>query len=317
MLYQYCFRFLFAIALLLFLVEGAFAQAGFGGYQPPPATPSVQGAGGYITTTVPNEQPPISVEPPPSSQPLPSPFELSPADQLRLKEFLAHWESFGKGIKRVSCSVHVRDFDGGVFNENSKIPMSHTWGQFRFLSPNKLMYHVKGEFTYIAQPGTDPKPEWKPSSNEAKIVYEGRSLTQFDFQKKIATVFPLPEDQWDRDLSLDGPFPLFFVANSEKLQYRFHLRIVTPEDRVKSEVWIEAYPRLPSDAQEFKSIILLLRLQDLQPYHLRRTRTNGRSYTDFEFQDVTINKGFWTIDANLDPGWKRAEERPLSLPSNQ
>ena len=276
-----------------------------------------QGAGGYISTPLPN-QPGAQPAAPPANEPLPPPFELSDGDQFRLNEFLAHWENFGKGIKRVSCAVHVREFDGGVFNKDSKVPMSHTWGQFRFLSPNKLLYHIKGEFTYIAtQPGTDPKPEWKPSSNEAKIVYDGRALSQYDYAKKTVTVFPLPQDQWDQDLSMDGPFPLFFIANAEKLRKRFYLRLVTPEEKVRTDVWIEAFPRYPSDAQEFKSIILLLKIQDLQPFHMRRTRTNGKSYTDFEFQDVTINKGLWGIDAGIDPGWKRVEERPVSILPNK
>ena len=282
-----------------------------------PAAPSVAqpqgqvptGSSGYITTPSANQ--PAQVAPQPTL--LPPPFELSQNDQFRLNEFLSHWENFGKGIKRVSCNVHVREFDGGVFNQSSKVPMSHTWGQFRYISPNKLLYHIRGEYSYIAKAGEEPQPEWKASSNESKIVYDGKSLTQYDFRKKVATVFPIIEEEWNDDLSMDGPFPLFFIANAKKLQDRFYLRIVTPADKVQTDVWIEAFPRYPGDAQEFKSIIVLLRLSDLQPYHLRRTRINGKSYSDLEFQDVTINKGFWNIEASVDLGWKKTTEAPISL----
>ncbi|MDD3587892.1 MAG: hypothetical protein PHQ75_11990 [Thermoguttaceae bacterium] len=275
--------------------------------QPQEQTPT--GSGGYISTPNPNQ----TAQGPSQPTLLPPPFELSQNDQFRLNEFLSHWENFGKGIKRVSCNVHVREFDGGVFNQASKVPMSHTWGQFRYISPNKLLYHIRGEYSYIAKTGEEPQPEWKASSNESKIVYDGKSLTQYDFRKKLATVFPIVEEEWNDDLSMDGPFPLFFIANAKKLQDRFYLRIVTPADKVQTDVWIEAFPRYPGDAREFKSIIVLLRLSDLQPYHLRRTRINGKSYSDLEFQDVTINKGFWNIEASVDLGWKKATEAPISL----
>lgn len=277
---------------------------------PGPAQGSVSSpSGGYITTPTANQIPPAAAQP----AFLPPPFELSQNDQFRLNEFLSHWENFGKGIKRVSCDVHVREFDGGVFNQNSGVPMSHTWGQFRYISPNKLLYHIRGEYSYIAKAGEDPKPEWKASSNESKIIYDGKSLTQYDYRKKTATVFPIVKEEWNDDLSMDGPFPLFFIANAKKLQDRFYMRIVTPQDKVQSDVWIEAFPRYPGDAQEFKSIIVLLRLSDLQPYHLRRTRINGKSYSDLEFQNVAINKGLWNIEASVDLGWKKTMEMPISL----
>ncbi|MDO5552860.1 MAG: hypothetical protein Q4G68_03785 [Planctomycetia bacterium] len=299
---------------------GLFAQqgGGFGGYIPPDpaATASTPGqaapAGPNATEGyIPNPEAAAPTQETPNI--LPPPFELQEVEQIKLDEFLQHWENFGKGIKRVSCNVHVREFDGGVFNQNTKIPMSHTWGLFRFISPNKLLYHIKGEYSYIADGTEEPKPEWKAGSGEAKIVYDGKSFTQYDFQRKTATVFPLVEEEQDQDLTLDGPFPIFFVANAEKLRSRFYMRIVTPADKVQTDVWIEAWPRYADDAQEFRNIILLLNISDLQPYHMRRTRTNGKSYSDLEFQDVTINKGLWSIDAGVDLGWKKKTEEPISI----
>lgn len=280
--------------------------------------------GGYISTSVPNQVPQQpgsasfgtgqgAAQPVPRT-PLPPPFELSAEEAANLNSFLEKWENFSKDVKRVSCEVHVREFDGGVFHQNSKTPIAHTWGIFRFIAPNKLFYHVRGEFVYLGNgPNGEPKAEWKPSSNETKIVYDGKSFTQYDYKKKVATVFPIPEEEQNQDLSLDGPFPLFFIANAERLKEKFYLKIVTPADAVGRDVWIEAYPRYAEDAQEYQKLILLMRLSDLQPYFLRKMNPNGKSHSDLEFQNVAINKGLWGIEATVDLTWTKKVEAPITL----
>lgn len=319
---------------------------GFGGYVPPvtpqavpnPAPDPVQDParnqqilpgsgqqGGYIPTSVPNQVPQHAggasfgsrqtdvVQAAPRTL-LPPPFELTPEEMENLNTFLAKWENFSKDIKRVSCEVHVREFDGGVFHQDRKTPMAHTWGIFRFIFPNKLFYHVRGEFVYLGNgPNGEPKSEWKPSSNETKIVYDGKSFTQYDYKKKVATVFPIPEEEQNQDLSLDGPFPLFFIANADRLKEKFYLKIVTPAEAVSRDVWIEAYPRYADDAQEYQKLILLMRLTDLQPYFLRKMNPNGKSHSDLEFQNVAINKGLWNIEASLDLNWTKKVEAPITL----
>lgn len=276
------------------------------------------GQSGYIMTETPNTQAAVGGAQQANTENgekiLPPPFELLKEEQARLDEFLIHWEAFGKDIKRISCDVHVRDYDGGVFHQNSKVPMAHTWGEFRFIAPNKLSYHVRGEFVYIAPPaGGDPKPEWKPSSNEKKIVFDGKNLVQYNFQKKEVHFFPIPEEESDYDLSMNKMFPLFFIANAEKLKMRYYMRIVTPAEKVDTDVWIEAFPRYASDQQMYRSLLILLRLNNLQPYYLRRMSQNGKSYSDLEFQSMTINKGLWNIEPNVDLGWSKKVEDPVSM----
>ena len=89
-----------------------------------------------------------------SSAIVPAPETYKPTEEElnQLNDFLVRWEEFGKNVKRVSCEVHMREFDG-VLQQNSKRPVAHTWGQFRFISPNKLMYHIRGEFVYTDEIG--------------------------------------------------------------------------------------------------------------------------------------------------------------------
>ena len=237
----------------------------------------------------------------------PEGFLLSPEESALLDQFLLKWERFGKDIKKVSCEVHVKEHDGGLYMPNRKTPLSHTWGKFRFIAPNKLSYHVEGEFVYKqgASSGDDPKPEYEKGRNELKFVCDGKSWTEYDFRKRVATTYPIPEDQWNQDLTMDGPFPLFFIANAENLKNRFYLRLVTPKERLANEVWIEAWPRQAADAGSFQKILVALRLSDLQPYYLRKYHVNGKSYSDLSFQNIAVNKGFWSIDANVDFGWKK------------
>ncbi len=271
------------------------------GVRPSVAQSRVQGAsddaqpvGGYI----PNEQITNAIAPPPAD------YNPTVEEQAQLDKFLERWENFGKGIKRISCDVHMREFDS-VLSQNSKRPVAHTWGQFRFISPNKLSYHVKGEFAY-----TDEKPEgeWKESQNEWKIVLDGKAFTQYDFKNKKAIIFPIAEEEQDMDLTMDnGQFPLFFVAKADVLKSRFYLRIVTPESKAQNEVWLEAFPRYTRDAQQFKSIVVLLSLKDLQPTYMRKIGVNGKSKTDLTFEKVAVNKGLWTIEGTVDQGWTKEE----------
>ncbi|MBR4103004.1 MAG: hypothetical protein IKK39_02945, partial [Thermoguttaceae bacterium] len=157
--------------------------------------------------------------------PPPAHYKLSENEQLKLNEFLTHWENFGKGIKQVSCDVHMMEFDGGVLQQDSKKPVAHNWGLFRFKAPNQLLYHIKGEFSY-ANVDSGGTAVWKEGQNELKIVLDGKSLTQYDYENKKAVVYPLAEDEQNIDLTMDnGQFPLFFVAKAETLKNRFYLRL--------------------------------------------------------------------------------------------
>ncbi|MDO4586779.1 MAG: hypothetical protein Q4C95_05705 [Planctomycetia bacterium] len=244
--------------------------------------------------------------------PPPKDFQLSEVDLIRLNEFLNHWENFGKSIKRISCNVQVKEFDGGLFHKDSNIPISHTWGQFRFIAPNKILYHVRGDFSYQGfEDGKEPK--WQESNNEWKFVYDGKSMTHYDFVKTTATVIPIVESEWNQDLTLESPFPLFFVANAQNLKNRFYMRLITKPEKAKTEVWIEAVPRYLDDAKNFKSIIITLRLKDLQPYYMRKFGVNGKSYTDFTFEDIAVNKGNWGIESNVNLTWTKKVEPEYSF----
>lgn len=260
----------------------------------------------------PNAAPPAQTARPAASAsvvnafvPPPAHYKLSENDQLKLDEFLAHWENFGKGIKQVSCDVHMMEFDGGVLQQDSKKPVAHNWGLFRFKAPNQLLYHIKGEFSYAnADSGSDAV--WKEGQNELKIVLDGKSLVQYDYENKKAVVYPLAEDEQNLDLTMDnGQFPLFFVAKAETLKNRFYLRLVTPAAKRQSEVWIEAFPRYARDAQQFQSIVVILGLKDMQPTYMRKVGVNGKSKTDLKFERVEVNKGRWTIEGTVDDGWTK------------
>lgn len=261
--------------------------------QTAPATAGAQGAqeGGYVG----GELNSAIVNPPANYKP-------TETELQQLDEFLARWEEFGRGVKRVSCNVHMREFDG-VLQQNSKTPVAHTWGQFRFISPNKFLYHIKGEFVYTEQ---KPEGEWKEGQNEWMIVLNSKEFLQYDYKNKKIVAYPVVSEEQDMDLTMDnGQFPLFFVAKANVLKERFYLRIVTPESRQKTQVWIEAFPRYARDAQQFQSITVILGLKDLQPTYMRKIAVNGKSKTDLTFEDVQVNKGLWKIEGGNLPGWTR------------
>lgn len=261
--------------------------------------------GGYIG----NDKMQSAIAEPPAN------YKPSQEELAKLDEFLARWEEHGKNIKRVACEVHMREFDS-VLQQNSKRPLVHTFGDFRFITPNKLAYHIAGEFEY-----SDAKPEgeWKKGQNEFQIVLDGKAFYQYDYKNKKVVVNPIAEDEQDIDLTMDnGQFPLFFVAKAETLKSRFYLRIVTPETKQKSEVWIEAFPKFTRDAQQFKSITVILSLKDLQPSYMRKIGVNGKTRTDLTFIKVSINKGIWSVDGSVPAGWEKdVRDDEFSIVSQQ
>ncbi len=248
-----------------------------------------------------------------SSAIVPAPETYKPTEEElnQLNDFLVRWEEFGKNVKRVSCEVHMREFDS-VLQQNSKRPVAHTWGQFRFISPNKLMYHIRGEFVYSDE---KPEGEWKEGQNEWMIVLNSKEFIQYDYKNKKVVVFPIASEEQDMDLTMDnGQFPLFFVAKADSLKDRFYMRIITPANKQKDEVWIEAFPRYARDAQQFRSITVILGLKDLQPTYMRRLGVNGKSRTDLTFKNVSVNKGLWKIEGTVEPGWtKEVREEEFSI----
>ncbi|MBQ9371680.1 MAG: hypothetical protein IJU03_05770 [Thermoguttaceae bacterium] len=249
-----------------------------------------------------------------SSAILPPPPDYKPTEeeQAKLDEFLKKWEEFGKGIKRISCDVHMCEYDDVLQQQDKSRPIVHTWGQFRYISPNKLMYHIRGEFVYTA--GKE-KPEWKESQNEWKIVLNSKELVQYDYKNKKVVVYPIVDEEQDMDLTMDnGQFPLFFVAKANVLKSRFYMQIVTPPKYQKNQVWIMAFPRYARDSQQFQSITVILDLKNLQPSHMRKIGVNGKSKTDLAFENVAVNKGLWTIEGSVEPGWtKDVREEKFSI----
>ena len=242
--------------------------------------------------------------------PPPDDFRISPEEAKLLDQFLAKWEEFGRNIKKVACNVTSKEQGGGLYGEDRDVPLSHTYGEFKFIAPNKLLYHVLGEFTYEKDENGQRKPEYKKGLDEKKFVLDGKSLTEYDFKNRVALVTPIPEDQQNKDLTMDGPIPIFFIAKADNLKRRFYMKLITKPEKQDSEVWIEAWPRKQSDAQSFQRIIITLRLSDLQPYYMRQYHTNGKSYTELWFSDISINKGLWNIESKVDFGWKKEEASP-------
>lgn len=281
-------------------------QAGAQTPQPAPSASGAQGANSRSGLL--SESSDDGILPPPDD------YQITQEEAALLDQFLQKWEEFGRNIKKVACSVETQEKGGGLYGEDKNAPpLSHNFGEFKFIAPNKLLYHVLGEYVYEKEVDGKKKPEYKKGLGEKKIVLDGKSFTEYDFKKRVALVTPIPEDQQNKDLTMDGPIPIFFIAKAENLKRRFYMKLITKPEKQDSEVWIEAWPRQAADGQSFQRIIILLRLSDLQPYYMRQYHTNGKSYTELWFYDIAVNSGLWTIEPKVDFGWKKEEASPSSV----
>ena len=89
----------------------------------PPASTNGAAQGGYLAD---REAVSAIVDPPAEYRPTQEELAL-------LDEFLARWESYGKNIKRVSCDVHMREFDA-VLQKDSQRPVAH----LNIPTPNRM-----------------------------------------------------------------------------------------------------------------------------------------------------------------------------------
>ena len=78
---------------------------------------------------------------------------------------------------------------------------------------------------------------------EERWVCTGKSVFEFNYKQSQLIERRLPPELQGKAIT-NGPLPFLFGVKAKQLKARYWMRVVTPEDRVKTgEVWLEAWPK--------------------------------------------------------------------------
>jgi len=199
----------------------------------------------------------------------PSGFPLPPEQEAVVDRFLAAWEEFGSQIKFFESPFEYR-----VFRATPTAPVDphnpvHTAaGTFRYTEPNRIFYSVEGS-----------EPE--------RFISDGDSFFMFDFHAKKVIEFPLPSEM-KREGTMLGPLPLVFGARASEMKGRYFVKLVTPEQSLGQQIWVQAWPRFAEEADDFQSIVIVLDRATFHPMAIRKFHAGGSGFTEYFFVSPSI-----------------------------
>ena len=238
---------------------------------------------------------------------LPYPFKppLTPQEEGDLDRLLMYWEQGSANVKTFECKLTLFAFDtfDPTGTRKPDEPKSEEHGEIKYSAPDKALFRIIGE--------EDAGEYW---------MCDGKAIYTKDAVRKQIKVQKLPPELQGKAIG-DGPVPFLFGAKAVKLKQRYYMRIVTPEAKRREQVWLEAWPRYPADAKNFKYAELILSIgeKSLTPTDLRLHHPNGNQYFVYRLSSIAVNKSGGVLGGVFeDPwwrpraprGWQTVEEPP-------
>jgi TIGR03009 family protein len=199
--------------------------------------------------------------------------QMSIEEQKWIDSVLMYWEARSDKVKLFECKFQRWDYDGGFVDANQKRhPRTYAEGVIKYAQPDKGLYHVEKLVSIL--------PPAKPGEKEQQVVQnpelgehwicDGEKVYSFEANKKQVTVTPLPPEMRGKAIA-DGPLPFMFGAKADtiKARYWIHGLVAAPDDKTKeNKYWLEAVPKSRQDAQNFKTVRIVLDQQDYLPESL-------------------------------------------------
>ena len=251
-------RFATWISIGLLFVAGP-ATAGAQQFQPGPPRPGAAGP-----------RPPQPVRPP---------FVLTPQQQATVDSVLQAWERESSPIKRFQCEFTRFEYDG--LSPTPKDPAHVDVGEIKYESPDKGMYHVKGESVGGRVIEGRRTERW---------VSDGKSVFEYNYEKRELTEHPLPKELQGKAIA-NGPMPFLFGAKADQLNARYWLRLIQPPPGPDSrnQICLQAFPKRREDAASYRVAEIILTGAAMQPTGLRLIDPNGKDETRFSFSKIKVN----------------------------
>lgn len=210
-------------------------------------------------------------------QPVQPPFVLTPPQQAAVDSVLQAWQRESAHIKRFQCEFTRFEYDG-LAREPEK-PAHVDVGEIKYESPDKGMYHVKGE-VIAGRVVEGPRTE--------RWVSDGKSVFEYDYKKRQLTEHPLPEELQGKAIA-NGPMPFLFGAKADQLNARYWLRLIESPPDNQDQIWLQAIPKRREDAASYRVAEIILTGAAMQPTALLLIDPNGKDKTSFSFSKIQVN----------------------------
>jgi TIGR03009 family protein len=306
---------LFALTVVSFATPLAAQSTPAAQPMPPEAasTPNNGASNGVLANGAPAQPQQISVQPP---------FVLAPQQQASLDQLLTEWESKSNAIKTFKCSFTRLEYDP-AFIADPKQPKTECHGELKYAAPDKGLFHVTAATEFVADPASKSYKAVQVEPTEYWTC-NGKSMFQVDAKKKQIIEQPIPPEMQGKSIT-EGPLPFVFGAKADVLKKRYFMRVITPDERSKDEVWLEALPKSQKDAANFSRVELILSKPDLQPVAIQiynpGAGPQNQSRTVIKLENPSVNNPWLPIQQLFNDfaqpnmiGYKHVVEQPQVPP---
>jgi TIGR03009 family protein len=253
-------------------------------------------------------------------QPPGPPFQINPIDQQLVLQTLQMWEQTSGTVQTFNTEFERWEYDA-VFGPGADIALIKATGSLSFSKPDKGSFKIEkiNRWTKTDPQNTGPNApgDWQPQPHEVgeHWVCDGKAVYEYNHRDKQLVVTTIPPEMRGQSI-VDGPLPFLFGANAQKLIERYWIR---PKQSGPSEIWLEAFPRWPSDAANYNSVDVMLDRKTMQPKAIQVHLPGGQQRHVYMFKDPQLNEknlGAWFTGLFSSPrtplGWKKvmADENP-------
>ena len=222
----------------------------------------------------------------------PSWIPLTPEHEKYIDQLLTYWEFKSSKIERYRSRFKRWQFDP-VWGPRDNYYI-YSEGRIEYLAPDKGLFKTD-TMLYYKQPavaGGKPTYEARPDDPGEQWICDGESIYQFDHKQQKLFQRELPPDMKGKAIT-DGPLPFLFGAQKDKIKARYWLQVVTPPGTT-SEYWLEAVPKTPLDAANFKKVEVIIAQEDylpkaIQVYPVNYDARTNPARTIFQFEKREIN----------------------------
>lgn len=241
------------------------------------------------------------------------PFQLSEIEKGEVFRLLKMWEESSAKVNTFNSDFERWEYDA-VFGPGAETPLIKANGTLSFSKPDKGSFKIDSISRWTKADAQNPDVkvpgDWMPKPDEIgeHWVCDGKAVYEYNHRDKQLVVVGIPEEMRGQKI-VDGPLPFLFGAEANKLMERYWIRSRQSDP---SMIWLEAYPRLQSDAANYDMVDVMLDRKTMQPKAIQVRLPGGQQRHVYMFKDPKVNEtniGAWfptLFSAPRTPlGWTR------------
>ena len=205
-------------------------------------------------------------------------------------------------------------------------------GEIRYSAPDRGLYQINGDhIRHFSGLDGDGKPLYQKRDQQPefgeKWICDGASVFEFQAAKKTLVQMQLPPEMRGKAIA-DGPLPFLFGSSADKLLDRYWIHELSPSQAGSDDLWLEAFPKRPTDAAEYRAVKILLDAKQFVPKAMELTLPNSNQteekprqvyrFDKIRVNDVRDNLQKWLgelIDPDVPRGWKKVVENYEQFPT--